>query len=162
MPDRGVAPIRGRAVDREGVDHLSIVEGRRVGGREVGGRHAVASEPGARIALFKHGCEHGVVDRAGRRDEHGVIALVRPFREEALIAGGVHAVDRDPSRPGALHPHRGVQRVARVAVDAERDHPIALGQPFVEVCLMLGGRDAVIGLEQHGVPPLLESGYLSK
>jgi hypothetical protein len=68
-----------------------------------------------------------------------------------LMTVAIDAVHRDPGRAAALYPNRRVARVAGVAVHAERDHPVSLRDQIVEIRLMLGAGDAVVGLK-HGTP----------
>lgn len=149
--DRGIPPVGGRTIDREGANNLLVGRGRRSGGREVRGGHAVTPEPRTRIALLEHRGENGVAV-AGRRDKDGVVTRLRPFREERLIAVGVHAVHGGVSRSRALHPHGCISRIVCVAINAERDHSVALRGPLVEIRLVLRCSRAVICLEQHGTP----------
>src|SRR5690242_16051593 len=129
MPYADEAPITGRTVDRHRAqDHLAVarhlvlvLKGADIGFRAR--RHAVARKPGTGDPLLEHRSEDGVIRTAGGRHQYRHEAARRLGIEEALVSGCIDTMHRDPGRTAALYPHCGIARVARIAVDAERDHP---------------------------------------
>ena len=159
MPNRDVTPIVRRTMDRHRAQNHFAVAGSLVlvlEGADIGlrpGCHAVAREPGPADALFEDCREDRVVCQTRRRNQDGDETLGGLIIEETLIPGGIDAMHGNPGGAAALDPDGRIARVPGVAINTQGNHPVTLTGKIVEVRLVLGGGDAVIGLEQ-GVPSL--------
>lgn len=152
VPDAGVASVVGGTVNGRRAQALLLLGRRFVGLVKVSRCQVMPGGPLGRDVLFEDGGEDGVAPWSRRRDDQRLKARRRLLVEECLVVGRTNAVHRHKVLAAALNPDRGVAWITRVTVDAERDHPVAETGKAVEVLLVLGPGDAMVGLERLGSP----------